>query len=157
MANAVDLKKTTIQLNEVSQGESQIWVAGVSLPVPKQIIGESQVNHLKASDSGLKEVDQARQRKGWTRVDLSWVKAAKTPASILQRFVVEYTAPLKKNYASCVGQAISEELTSYKFRFGSSNVSFRVELPPDSPSTPSAFSAQTLVGGRPYVRWAIAD
>ena len=71
--------------------------------------------------------------------------------------VVEYTAPLKKNYASCVGQAISEELTPYKFRFGSGNVSFRVELPPDSPSTPSAFSTQTLVGGRPYVRWAIAD
>lgn len=71
--------------------------------------------------------------------------------------LVEYTAPLKKNYASCVGEATSQELRPYKFRFGSGNVSFRVELPSDSPGLPSEISVRSIVGERPYVRWAIAD
>ncbi len=71
--------------------------------------------------------------------------------------LVEYTAPLQKNYASCVGQAISQELAPYKFRFGNGNVSFRVELPPDPPGLPSEISARSIVDSRPYVRWALAD
>jgi hypothetical protein len=70
--------------------------------------------------------------------------------------VVEYKAPLKTSYASCVSQAKAEDY-GYRFRFGNGNVSFRVELPPDTAANPSEFTARSILGGRPYVRWAIAD
>lgn len=72
--------------------------------------------------------------------------------------LVEYRAPLKKTYNSCVGQAKSPSQDyPYRFRFGDGNVYFRVELPPDTPSTPSEITYQSVVASRPYVRWAIAD
>lgn len=72
------------------------------------------------------------------------------------RKFVEYTAPLKPAYASCVGKAKDENL-NYTFRFRNGNVLFRVELPPDTPANPSGFTARAILGSRPYVRWAIAD
>ena len=70
---------------------------------------------------------------------------------------VEYKAPLKTYFASCVAQAKAGEDYPYLFRFGNSSVSFRVELPPDTPANPSAFTTRSILGARPYVRWAIAD
>ncbi|MFB2976737.1 hypothetical protein [Microseira sp. BLCC-F43] len=69
----------------------------------------------------------------------------------------EFRAPLQRAYASCVGQARSNEDYPYLFRFGSGNVTFRVELPPDTPSNPSTISDRTVMANRPMVRWAIAD
>ena len=72
--------------------------------------------------------------------------------------LVEYKAPLKKTYNSCVGQAKSPSQDyPYRFQFRDGNVYFRVELPPDTPSTPSEITAQSVVVSRPYVRWAVAD
>lgn len=72
------------------------------------------------------------------------------------RKFVEYTAPLKPAYASCVGSARDENL-NYTFRFYNGNVLFRVELPPDTPANPSEFTARAILGSRPYLQWAIAD
>lgn len=69
---------------------------------------------------------------------------------------VEYTAPLKRAYISCVGQARSPEYP-YSLRFQNRHVSFRVQLPPDTPANPSEFTVRSILGSRPYVQWAIAD
>lgn len=72
--------------------------------------------------------------------------------------IAEYRAPLKRAYASCIGQANSStEDFPYQFRFGGGNVTFRVQLPPDTPSNPSEISYKGVVSTRPVVRWAIAD
>lgn len=68
---------------------------------------------------------------------------------------VEYQAPLKKNYISCVGEASKDSVYFVKLQKG--KISFRVILPKDTPSNPSAFSLHTIVDGRPYVKWQIAD
>ncbi len=73
-----------------------------------------------------------------------------------QKFA-QYRAPLKKAYASCVGRASSQEYPQYRFRFQKGNVYFTVQLPPDNPSTPSVIMNRSILGSRPYVRWAIAD
>lgn len=87
----------------------------------------------------------------------TWVIADRAQLISLGKKLVEYKAPLKTYLASCVGQAKAEEDYPYRFRFSNSNVSFRVELPPDTPANPSEFTARSILGARPYVRWAIAD
>ncbi|WP_249097018.1 hypothetical protein [Argonema galeatum] len=71
----------------------------------------------------------------------------------------EFTAPLKSNFASCVGQAASREemLNGYSFRFQNRTVTFRVQLPPDTPSNPSGIAYKGVVSSRPAVKWQIAD
>jgi hypothetical protein len=71
--------------------------------------------------------------------------------------VAQFKAPLKKAYISCVGRASSEEYSDYRFTFRQGHVYFRVQLPPDTPSTPSAIDRRGIIASRPYVRWAIAD
>jgi hypothetical protein len=72
--------------------------------------------------------------------------------------VAEFRASLQGAYASCVGQARSSgDDYPYMFRFGGGNVTFRVQLPPDTPSNPSVISDRNVVASRPMVRWAIAD
>jgi hypothetical protein len=68
---------------------------------------------------------------------------------------VEYQAPLKKTYISCVGYAIKDNLYFVKLQKG--KISFRIVLPKDTPSNPSAFSLHTVVDDLPYVKWQIAD
>ena len=69
---------------------------------------------------------------------------------------VKYRAPLKKTYASCVGGGIDRQLR-YGVRFQKGYVSFRLSLPKDTSSKPSAISDTEIVSDCPYVRWAIAD
>lgn len=69
----------------------------------------------------------------------------------------EFRAPLQRAYASCVGQARSNQDYPYLFQFGGGNVTFRVQLPPDTPSNPSSISDRSVMANRPMVRWAIAD
>ena len=67
---------------------------------------------------------------------------------------VEYKAPLKTAYVTCVGKAKASEDYPYQLQFGKGNVAFEVKLPPD---TPSEIMEKSILGARPYVRWAIAD
>jgi hypothetical protein len=69
---------------------------------------------------------------------------------------VEYTAPLKRAYASCVGRGRDQDF-AYQVRFQNGNVVFRIQLPPDTPSNPSAFTTIAILTSRPYVKWQIAD
>jgi len=74
--------------------------------------------------------------------------------------VAEFIAPLKSNFANCVGEAISEvvdERTFYTFRFQNKNVIFRVQLQPDTPGNPSAIIYKNVVSSRPAVRWVGVD
>ena len=87
----------------------------------------------------------------------TWAIADRAQLISSGKKVVEYKAPLKTSYASCIGQAKAGEDYPYWFRFGNGKVSFRVELPPDTAANPSEFTARSILGGRPYVRWAIAD
>ncbi len=68
-------------------------------------------------------------------------------------------APLKTAYADCIATAIDESDGEhlYQFIFREGKVFFRVVLPPDTDANPSEFSAVSILGSRPYVRWAIAD
>ena len=67
---------------------------------------------------------------------------------------VEYTAPLNKTYASCVGSATDSE---YRVPFRKGNVVFRVQIPADTPANPTGFKSTAILGSRPYVKWQIAD
>lgn len=82
-------------------------------------------------------------------------------ASLVSRShkVAVFRAPLKYAFRSCRGIAASssEELNLYRFNFQNGNVIFRVTLPKDTPSNPSAISQARVSEGRPFVRWAIAD
>ena len=71
----------------------------------------------------------------------------------------EFTAPLKSNFASCVGQAASREeiVSHYSFRFQNRTVTFRVQLPADTPSKPSGIAYKGVVSSRPAVKWQLAD
>lgn len=71
----------------------------------------------------------------------------------------EFTAPLKSNFASCVGQASSNDgnLSLYRVQFQNRNVIFRVQLPADTPSSPSGIAYKGVVSSRPAIKWQIAD
>lgn len=81
------------------------------------------------------------------------------PAKLISssRKFAEYSAPLKKNFASCVGRTTPKEGSEYSFRFQNKNVIFRVQLPPDTPSKPSGIVYKNVVSSRPAVRWQLAD
>jgi hypothetical protein len=84
------------------------------------------------------------------------VIAGSARAIAAQDQTVEYVAPLRGAYASCIGQASSRQAPWYEFRFESGNVYFRVD-PAASPETAqAAFISQNLIESRPYVRWAVA-
>ena len=69
---------------------------------------------------------------------------------------VEYQAPLRQNYASCVGKAISQTPAVYNFQFGNGKVTFSVDV--SKLSVPyTKVASQSIVAFRPYVRWAVAD
>jgi hypothetical protein len=69
---------------------------------------------------------------------------------------VEFVSPLRKNYASCVGQAHSKEYTFYNVQFKNKQAYFRVDLRKiNAPA--KEISYKTVTASRPYVRWAIAD
>lgn len=64
---------------------------------------------------------------------------------------VEYEAPLKLEFASCVGQASSPEFRAYRFEFQRRKLYFQVN-PAFSDAQIKIVSKQ-VVSGRPYVLW----
>jgi hypothetical protein len=73
--------------------------------------------------------------------------------------VAVFRANLKPTFKSCRGVAVStaEELSLYKFEFAKGKVTFKVNLPKDTPSNPSGIVQAKIVKNRPLVVWAIAD
>lgn len=70
---------------------------------------------------------------------------------------VEFSAPLKSEFASCVGEATSDEEPIYRFRFGNKRVVFRMDLSSLRPGTLTRINYRGVVSSRPAIRWAIAD
>lgn len=89
----------------------------------------------------------------------TWAIADRAQLISSGKKVVEYKAPLKTAYTTCIGRARNktDQEDLYRFRFRDGNVYFRVELPPDTAANPAEFTARSILGARPYVRWAIAD
>lgn len=70
---------------------------------------------------------------------------------------VEFTAPLKSEFASCVAEATSDEEPIYKFRFSNQRVIFRMDLSSLPSGALTKISYKGVVSSRPAIRWAIAD
>ncbi|MCC5636165.1 hypothetical protein LC593_09895 [Nostoc sp. CHAB 5844] len=64
---------------------------------------------------------------------------------------VEYEAPLRQTYASCVGSAKSEIPPVYNFRLQNGKVYFRLDL--NQATLNTTITYQGTGGFRPYVRW----
>ena len=70
---------------------------------------------------------------------------------------VEFSAPLKSEFASCEGEATSDEEPIYRFRFSDRKVTFRMDLSRLRPGTITRINYRGVVSSRPAIRWAIAD
>jgi hypothetical protein len=68
---------------------------------------------------------------------------------------VEYEAPLRQSYISCVGSAKSERPNVYNFQFRNGKVSFRLDLSQETLNT--AITYKGTGGFRPYVRWLAGE
>ncbi|RUT04047.1 hypothetical protein DSM106972_049610 [Dulcicalothrix desertica PCC 7102] len=56
---------------------------------------------LTATESGLKIIEIARRKKGWSETDLAWAKAAKTSVETLNNFWQRLPIPQKDFEAIC--------------------------------------------------------
>lgn len=70
---------------------------------------------------------------------------------------VEFSAPLKSEFASCVGEAVSDSEPIYRFRFADRKVIFRMDLSRLRPGTITRINYKGVVSSRPAIKWAIAD
>lgn len=70
---------------------------------------------------------------------------------------VEFTAPLKSEFASCVGEAVSNDEPIYRFRFSNKSVIFRMDLSPLPGERLTRISYRGVVSSRPAIRWALSD
>lgn len=68
---------------------------------------------------------------------------------------VEYEAPLRNSYASCVGSAKSERPPVYNFQFRNGKAYFRLDLRQETLNTTIIY--QGTGGFRPYVRWIAGE
>ncbi|MBK1988216.1 hypothetical protein A0J48_011810 [Sphaerospermopsis aphanizomenoides BCCUSP55] len=85
----------------------------------------------------------------------AFADAVKLVASNHKQFV-EFVAPLRSNYASCVGQTRNQEYKFYTVQFKDKKAYFRVDLQKiNAPAQEITY--KTIAGSRPYVRWAVAD
>jgi len=93
-----DWKGAAVQFDAARGQRREVRIAGVSLPIPEQILVEtsqtpapesnrSGVGSLRASKRGLEIVDRARRKKGWNKDAPAWIDATATISrSTLQRF-----------------------------------------------------------------------
>ncbi len=86
----------------------------------------------------------------------TWAIAQRAQITTSGKKFVEYKAPLRTDFTTCVGQAKANDYP-YQLQFGKGNVAFTVKLPPDTAANPSVITAKSILGARPFVRWAIAD
>jgi len=82
---------------------------------------------------------------------------ASAPAKLVnsQKKRVEYEAPLRKDYASCVGQANSPLLNAYNFQFRNGKVYFRMDVSRDDGYREILYKG--VSANRPYIHWRAAE
>lgn len=69
---------------------------------------------------------------------------------------VDFVAPLRGNYTSCVGQTRGGTFPWYRVQFKNKQAYFQVDLKKTT-APYTAISYSTVAASRPFVRWAIAD
>jgi hypothetical protein len=78
---------------------------------------------------------------------------AKLVASDKKR--AEYEAPLRREYASCVGQARSDQVSAYNFQFRNGKVYFRMDVSRDDGYREILYKG--VSASRPYIHWRAAE
>jgi hypothetical protein len=81
------------------------------------------------------------------------IRGAKLVAS--GKKFVEYEAPLRQSYTSCVGNAKSETPPVYNFQYRNGKVYFRLDL--NKATLNTTITYQGTGGFRPYVRWIAGE
>jgi|GEM_PF-606255 len=66
-----------------------------------------------------------------------------------------YEAPLKSNFASCVGKASSPLVSAYKFDFRNGKVSFRMDVSRDDGYREILYKG--VSAARPYIHWRATE
>ncbi|HEY9669406.1 MAG TPA: hypothetical protein V6C91_21515 [Coleofasciculaceae cyanobacterium] len=79
--------------------------------------------------------------------------SAKIVSSEKKRVV--YEAPLRREYASCVGQASSPLLRAYNFQFRNGKVSFGLDVSQDDGYREILYKG--VSANRPYLHWRAAE
>ncbi|PSB03444.1 hypothetical protein [Merismopedia glauca] len=162
--------KSGIFLGSVLSLASTLAIAtpGLTANSPAELLRKPPNNSFPVS---VKSGKCPKNVKLWTHVRAyegggEWTVIADTlaiasPATLVSgnKKVAVFRATLKPAFKSCRGVAVSseEDLNLYKFEFQGGRVIFRVNLPKDTPSNPSAIVQARRIKGRPLVRWAIAD
>ncbi len=82
---------------------------------------------------------------------------ASAPAKLVnsQKKRVEYEAPLRKDYASCVGQANSPLLNDYNYQFRNGKFYFRMDVSRDDGYREILYKG--VSANRPYIHWRAAE
>jgi hypothetical protein len=82
---------------------------------------------------------------------------ASAPAKLVvsQPKRLEYQAPLRSEYASCVGQASSEQFRAYNFQFRNGKVSFRMDMTWMDGYTEILYKG--VSASRPYIHWRATE
>ncbi len=82
---------------------------------------------------------------------------ASAPAKLVvsQPKLVEYEAPLRREYASCVGQAKSDNHRPYDFQFRNGKVRFRTDL--TWADAYIQFLYKGVSASRPYIHWRVSE
>ena len=82
---------------------------------------------------------------------------ASAPAKLVksEKKRAEYEAPLRKEYASCVGQATSGLVSAYNFQFRSGKVYFRMDVSRDDGYREILYKG--VSANRPYIHWRATE
>jgi hypothetical protein len=82
---------------------------------------------------------------------------ASAPAKLIvsEKKRAEYEAPLRGEYASCVGQASSQLLSAYNFQFRDGKVYFRMDVTRDDGYREILYKG--VSANRPYIHWRAAE
>jgi hypothetical protein len=82
---------------------------------------------------------------------------ASAPAKLVvsEKKRLEYEAPLRREYTSCVGQASSGLLSAYNFQFRNAKVYFRMDVSRDDGYREILYKG--VSANRPYIHWRAAE
>ena len=82
---------------------------------------------------------------------------ASAPAKLVvsQQKRLEYEAPLRSQYVSCVGQASSPLLSAYNFQFRNGKVNFRMDVSQGDGYREILYKGMSA--SRPYIHWRAAE
>lgn len=96
---------------------------------------------------------------GENTVVMDMAEIANAPAKFMdvRDRVVIYGAPLKSQYADCVGWVVAPSEPQYNIWLQFGNAYFRFDLDTLQGRLPTEITYQSVVEGQPYLRWVVID